>query len=65
VDDPGVIVRQFSRYLAPGGAMFIVVPNARSLHRLIGHKAGLLDNLYRLSAEDLQLGLYPGSNRFV
>jgi 2-polyprenyl-3-methyl-5-hydroxy-6-metoxy-1,4-benzoquinol methylase len=56
VDDPGVIVRQFSRYLVPGGAMFIAVPNARSLHRLIGYEAGLLDNLYRLSAEDLQLG---------
>src|SRR5437016_4508837 len=56
VDDPGVIVRQFSRYLSPGGTMFIAVPNARSLHRLIGHEAGLLDNLGRLSAEDMQLG---------
>lgn len=56
VNDPGAIVRQYLQYLAPGGTLFIAVPNAKSLHRLIGHEAGLLDNLYRLSAEDLQLG---------
>jgi 2-polyprenyl-3-methyl-5-hydroxy-6-metoxy-1,4-benzoquinol methylase len=56
VNDPAAIVRQFSQYLAPDGAMFIAVPNARSLHRLIGHEAGFLDNVYRLSPEDLQLG---------
>src|SRR5262249_55332674 len=53
---PAVIVRQYTEYLGPNGRFFIAVPNARSLHRLIGHEAGLLDNLYRLSAEDLQLG---------
>jgi 2-polyprenyl-3-methyl-5-hydroxy-6-metoxy-1,4-benzoquinol methylase len=56
VNDPGAIVRQYVQSLGPGGTMFIAVPNARSLHRLIGHEAGLLDNLYRLSAEDLLLG---------
>lgn len=56
VNDPAVIVRHYRQYLAPGGTMFIAVPNARSLHRLIGHEAGVLDNLYRLSPEDLQLG---------
>ena len=34
----------------------MVVPNARSLHRLLGHEAGLLDDVYRLSVEDLELG---------
>jgi len=56
VNDPAAIVQQFSKYLVPDGTMFIAVPNARSLHRLIGHEAGLLDNVYRLSPEDLQLG---------
>jgi 2-polyprenyl-3-methyl-5-hydroxy-6-metoxy-1,4-benzoquinol methylase len=56
VNDPDAIVRQYAGYLAPGGTLFIAVPNAKSLHRLIGHEAGLLDNLHRLSAEDLQLG---------
>jgi SAM-dependent methyltransferase len=56
VNDPAAIVSQYSRFLAPGGTFFIAVPNATSLHRLIGHEAGLLDNVYRLSPEDLQLG---------
>ncbi len=56
VNDPDAIVRQYAQYLSPGGTLFIAVPNAKSLHRLIGHEAGLLDNLYRLSSEDLQLG---------
>ena len=34
----------------------IVVPNARSLHRLIGERAGLIDDLYRLSEHDLAVG---------
>ena len=56
VDDPGLIVRRFKRYLKPGGFIGMAVPNARSLHRLIGHEAGLLDDVYKLSAEDRQLG---------
>ena len=56
VDDPIAIVRQYSEFINPDGRVFIAVPNARSLHRLIGHEAGFLDNLHRLSAEDLELG---------
>ena len=56
VDDPAQIVGRFKNFLKPGGTLFMAVPNARSLHRLIGHNAGLLDNLYRLSEHDLQLG---------
>lgn len=36
--------------------MVVVVPNARSLHRLLGQAAGLLDDVHRLSPEDLELG---------
>jgi len=56
VDDPGFIVRKFRQYLKEEGRIFISVPNARSLHRLIGHAAGLLDDMYKLSEYDLQLG---------
>jgi SAM-dependent methyltransferase len=56
VDEPALIVRRFKAFLKPGGFIGMAVPNARSLHRLIGHEAGLLDDLYRLSAEDRQLG---------
>jgi SAM-dependent methyltransferase len=56
VEDPDLVLRRFAGFLRPGGLLVIVVPNARSLHRLIGHAAGLLDDVYRLSAEDLELG---------
>ena len=56
VDDPSAILQRYRSFLAPGGVLYAAVPNARSLHRLLGHKAGLLDDLYRLSEADLQLG---------
>jgi SAM-dependent methyltransferase len=56
VDDPALIVRRFKQFLKPAGFIGMAVPNARSLHRLIGHEAGLLDDVYKLSTEDRQLG---------
>ena len=56
VDDPGQIVKHFKQFLSPNGIIFISIPNAKSLHRLIGHEAGLLKNMYELSQYDLELG---------
>jgi SAM-dependent methyltransferase len=56
VEDPGPVVRRFAGFLRPAGAMVIVVPNALSLHRRLGNQAGLLEDMYGLSAHDLQLG---------
>ncbi|HVI25742.1 MAG TPA: class I SAM-dependent methyltransferase [Xanthomonadaceae bacterium] len=56
VDDPGLILRRFREFLAPGGVLFVSVPNARSLHRLLGHAAGLMPDIYSLSPSDLALG---------
>lgn len=56
VDDPSLVLRRFKAFLKPDGVMGLAVPNARSLHRLIGHEAGLLDDVFRLSAADRQLG---------
>lgn len=56
VDDPGLVLRRLHRFLAPSGRLFIAVPNARSLHRLLGHHAGLLDDVYTLSEADRALG---------
>lgn len=56
VDDPAFVLRRLHQFLAPGGRIFIAVPNARSLHRLLGHKAGLLEDMYVLSSSDLALG---------
>lgn len=56
VDDPGLILKRFKDFLKPNGIIFISLPNARSLHRLIGNKAGLLDDVYKLSPQDYELG---------
>lgn len=56
VDDPQAIILKFKDYLSKNGRMFISVPNARSLHRQIGFRAGLMEDLYQLSEYDHQLG---------
>jgi trans-aconitate methyltransferase len=56
VADPALLLRRYAGFLAPGGVVAIAVPNARSLHRLVGQRAGLLDDLYRLSEHDLAVG---------
>jgi 2-polyprenyl-3-methyl-5-hydroxy-6-metoxy-1,4-benzoquinol methylase len=56
VDDPVVILNKYKTYLKENGIIFISVPNAKSLHRLIGFEAGLLDDMYKLSVHDLELG---------
>jgi 2-polyprenyl-3-methyl-5-hydroxy-6-metoxy-1,4-benzoquinol methylase len=56
VDDPGLILRKFSGALKPDGLLFAAVPNARSLHRLLGHAAGFMQDIYALSQYDLELG---------
>lgn len=56
VDDPTGLLRRYRSFLAPKGFLYAAVPNARSLHRLLGHEAGLLHDLYRLSPADQQLG---------
>lgn len=56
VDDPSVVVAQVKKLLLSNGTLYVAVPNARSLHRLIGHHAGLLPDMYELSKADLELG---------
>nr|MBK9651682.1 class I SAM-dependent methyltransferase [Bacteroidota bacterium] len=56
VDDPLLVLKKFKNFLNDKGTMFIAVPNAKSLHRLIGHHAGLLPDMYKLSKYDLELG---------
>jgi 2-polyprenyl-3-methyl-5-hydroxy-6-metoxy-1,4-benzoquinol methylase len=56
VDDPALILRRFHRFLSPNGLLFVSVPNARSLHRLLGHAAGLMPDIYALSQADRELG---------
>jgi len=56
VDDPQLIIERFSRLLAPGGKMFIAVPNAEVMNRRLGQLAGLLPDIEALSENDLLLG---------
>ena len=56
VEDPAVVLKRMHRFLTPCGSMFVAVPNARSLHRLVGHHAGLLPDVYSLSEADRALG---------
>ncbi|MCE4061540.1 class I SAM-dependent methyltransferase [Pandoraea sputorum] len=56
VDDPGLVLRRYRRFLKPGGRCFIAVPNAESLHRRFGHAAGLLPDMMALGKGDLALG---------
>lgn len=56
VGEPGAILRRYKEFLAPGGRFFVAVPNGESLHRRLGHLAGLLDDVMALGPGDLQLG---------
>jgi len=56
VDDPFVIIDRFKDFLAPGGRMFLAVPNAEVLNRRLGYLAGILGDLNTLSENDLLLG---------
>lgn len=56
VDDPGLILERFKRYLKPEGKLYIAVPNAKSLNRRFGLAMGKIDDIYSLNENDLALG---------
>ena len=56
VDDPLQVLLYFRQFLAPGGKMFLAVPNAEVMNRQLGHLAGMLDDMSALSENDYQLG---------
>lgn len=56
VDDPVAVMSRFSRFLSPGGKMFLSVPNAECMNRRLGNLAGLLDDVTTFSTNDHLLG---------
>ena len=56
VDDPVAILRKYAGFLTPNGRMFIGVPSASSMHRLLAQRAGLLADPRNLSEIDLAFG---------
>lgn len=56
VDDPDLILTRYRSFLAPGGKIYVAVPNAKSLNRRLGLELGLIDDIYSLNANDIALG---------
>jgi 2-polyprenyl-3-methyl-5-hydroxy-6-metoxy-1,4-benzoquinol methylase len=56
VVDPPAILRLAHSWLAPGGRVHITVPNADSLHRLVGVQMGMLETRTSLSESDVRIG---------
>lgn len=56
VADPSAVVRRAAEFLAPAGSMFVMVPNAQSLHRRVGVALGMLSRLDDFSEEDKRQG---------
>jgi SAM-dependent methyltransferase len=54
--DPVDILRRSRRWLAPGGRLHVVVPNADSFHRQVGVEMGILERRDQLSASDHRIG---------
>ncbi|MFA5927121.1 MAG: class I SAM-dependent methyltransferase [Patescibacteria group bacterium] len=56
LDDPIKVLKNAREWLRPGGHVLISVPNANSIHRLIGVKMGLLAEKDSLNEQDKLLG---------
>lgn len=56
VDDPAQILARFRKFVAPGGRVFVAVPNRASMNRRLGQLAGMLPDLDALSDNDRLLG---------
>lgn len=52
VDNPVQIMSLYKEFLAPGGRIFLSVPNAEVLNRRLGYEAGLLKDMTELSEHD-------------
>ncbi|MHB8703196.1 MAG: class I SAM-dependent methyltransferase [Candidatus Tyrphobacter sp.] len=56
VAEPIETLSRMKSWLAPSGRIWVYVPNARSLHRLLGVKMGLCASVYDLSERDHRIG---------
>ncbi|NGX28405.1 MAG: Ubiquinone biosynthesis O-methyltransferase, partial [Candidatus Anoxychlamydiales bacterium] len=56
LSDPTYILKKAKKWLKKSGKILIAVPNAKSLHRAVGVKMGLLDSEYSLNSQDKKLG---------
>lgn len=56
VQNPILVLRHIKQYLSVDGIILIDVPNAESIHRLVGVEMGLIDNVHILNKADLSIG---------
>ncbi|MGA2298968.1 MAG: class I SAM-dependent methyltransferase [FCB group bacterium] len=56
LDDPVLVLKRAVKWLSKKGRIFIAVPNANSIHRLIGVKMGMLSKKDSLNEQDVILG---------
>jgi 2-polyprenyl-3-methyl-5-hydroxy-6-metoxy-1,4-benzoquinol methylase len=56
VEDPIALLRHVRQWLKPEGQLFVIVPNAHSLHREVGVAMGLLPQVHAFSERDVLLG---------
>jgi 2-polyprenyl-3-methyl-5-hydroxy-6-metoxy-1,4-benzoquinol methylase len=56
VVDPVALLRRVRQWLKPDGDLFVIVPNARSVHRQVGVAMGLLPKVHAFSERDVLLG---------
>jgi trans-aconitate methyltransferase len=56
LEEPKLLLAKVYEWLNDNGVVLISVPNALSLHRLVGVKMGLLGTPYSLNEQDLLLG---------
>ncbi|MBI4122973.1 MAG: class I SAM-dependent methyltransferase [Parcubacteria group bacterium] len=56
VQHPVRLLSMSRRWLAKKGTIFIICPNAQSLHRRIGVMAGMLKHLHELNERDRRIG---------
>lgn len=56
VDAPSALMARVRGWLAPGGAIVVVVPNRESLHRRLAVRMGIQERLDDLSARDALVG---------
>jgi 2-polyprenyl-3-methyl-5-hydroxy-6-metoxy-1,4-benzoquinol methylase len=56
VDDPILILERFKSFLKPDGKIYVAVPNGKSLNRRLGLAMGIIDDIYSLNPNDINLG---------
>jgi SAM-dependent methyltransferase len=56
VDDPVALLSRYRKFLKPGGRVYVVVPNAKSLNRRLGLAMGMIADIYDLNETDHKLG---------